>query len=109
MIVAISPEASRKSRHASKVNQSQPAGEGGFLAQIAALRSEGAADTAWDRLAQRDPALFANARKDVQRADLGGKGIYFRVRAGYFADRGEASRFCDRVKTLRQECIVVVR
>ncbi len=82
---------------------------GGFLVQIAALRSEGAADTAWDRLARRDPALFANATKDVQRADLGGKGVYWRVRAGYFAQRDEAVRFCDRVKTLGQECIVVVR
>ncbi len=87
----------------------QAAGAGGYLAQIAALRSEGAADTAWDRLARRDPALFANAHKDVQRADLGGKGVYWRVRAGFFADRGEATRFCDRVKTLGQECIVVVR
>lgn len=82
---------------------------GGFLVQIAALRSASAADAAWDRMAHRDPALFANARKDVQRADIGGKGVYFRVRAGYFADRGQASRFCDRVKTLGQECIVVVR
>jgi len=87
----------------------QVTGAGGFLVQIAALRSEGAADTAWDRLARRDPALFAIARKDVQRADLGGKGVYYRVRAGYFAERAEAARFCDRVKTLGQECIVVVR
>ena len=85
------------------------AGTGGFVVQIAALRSDAAATAAWDRLAHKDPALFANASKDVQRADLGAKGVYFRVRAGYFAERDEASRFCDRVKTLGQECIVVVR
>jgi cell division septation protein DedD len=82
---------------------------GGFVVQIAALRSEGAADAAWDRLARRDAALFAGASKDIQRADLGPKGVYHRLRAGYFADRAEAARFCDRVKTLGQECIVVVR
>ena len=85
------------------------AANGGFVAQIAALRSDAAAGAAWDRLAHRDPALFANASKDVQRADLGPKGVYYRVRAGYFAQHDEASRFCDRVKTLGQECIVVVR
>jgi len=85
------------------------ANAGGFVVQIAALRSESAADAAWERLARRDPALFAGASKDVQRADLGAKGVYHRVRAGYFADRAEAARFCDRVKTLGQECIVVVR
>ncbi len=82
---------------------------GAFVAQIAALRSEGAADAAWDRLSARDPALFAGAQKDIQRADLGAKGAYFRVRAGYFAGRDEAARFCNRVKTLGQDCIVVVR
>lgn len=86
-----------------------PAAHGDFVVQIAALRSDTAADAAWDRLAHRDPALFANASKDVQRADLGPKGVYFRLRAGYFAARDEAGRFCDRVKTLGQECIVVAR
>ena len=85
------------------------AATGGFVVQIAALRSDTAAAAAWDRLAHKDPALFATASKDVQRADLGAKGTYFRVRAGYFAQRDEASRFCDRVKTLGQECIVVAR
>jgi cell division protein FtsN len=96
---------------APKAKSPQPvaAGAGGFVVQIAALRSASAADTAWERLARRDPALFAGVSKDVQRADLGGKGVYHRLRAGYFAERGEAARFCDRVKTLGQECIVVVR
>jgi cell division septation protein DedD len=85
------------------------AAAGGFLAQVASLKSAGAADTAWNRLAARDPALFAGAQKDVQQADLGEKGVYFRVRAGYFAERAEAQRFCDRVKSLGQDCIVVAR
>ncbi|MDX2235349.1 MAG: SPOR domain-containing protein [Hyphomonadaceae bacterium] len=82
---------------------------GGFVVQIAALRSRGAADAAWDRLSARDPALFAGAQKDVQPADLGPKGQYFRVRAGYFAARDEAARFCERVKAMGQDCIVVAR
>jgi len=84
-------------------------GAAGYLVQIAALQSEPAANAAWNRLSAKDPALFAGVRKDIQRADLGAKGVYFRVRAGTFTDRAEASRFCDRFKSTGQDCIVVAR
>lgn len=85
------------------------AGNGAFVAQIAALRTEAAAADSWRRLESRTPALFADARMDVQRADLGAGGIYWRVRAGYFADRANATRFCDRIRAMGQACIVAQR
>ena len=106
---AVAPAARAAPAAAPSTPAAHAAASGGFVVQIAALRSDAAAGAAWDRLAHRDPALFANASKDVQRADLGAKGVYYRVRAGYFAGRDDASRFCDRVKTLGQECIVVAR
>jgi cell division septation protein DedD len=63
----------------------------------------------WARLSARDPALFADASLDVQYADLGQQGIYWRVRAGAFADRANAEAFCSRVRTLGQDCIAVRR
>lgn len=83
------------------------AADGAFLAQIASLKSADAAEAAWTRFSRRSPALFQNARKDVQRADLGERGVYFRVRAGYFASRADAAQFCGQVKALGQECLVV--
>ena len=83
------------------------AADGAFLAQIASLKSADAADAAWTRFARRSPALFGAARKDIQQADLGERGIYFRVRAGYFASRADAAQFCGQVKSLGQECLVV--
>jgi len=80
---------------------------GAFLAQIASLKSADAAEAAWTRFSRRSPALFQNARKDVQQADLGERGVYFRVRAGYFASRADAAQFCGQVKALGQECLVV--
>ena len=82
---------------------------GPYLAQLAALQSEAGVDLAWSRLASRAPDLFANARMDVERADLGQRGTYHRVRAGYFADRDNASRFCERIRRMGQDCIVVAR
>ncbi len=82
---------------------------GPFVAQLAALQSEAGVDPAWNRLASRAPDLFAQARMDVERADLGQRGVYHRVRAGYFADRANATRFCERVRRMGQDCIVVAR
>ena len=82
---------------------------GAFVAQVAALQSEAAANAAWTRLSSRAPQLFGAAQMDVERADLGQRGIYFRVRAGYFADRANAARFCDRIRQMGQDCIVVTR
>ncbi|MGE0828547.1 MAG: SPOR domain-containing protein [Hyphomonadaceae bacterium] len=82
---------------------------GPYVAQIAAIQAERGVDAAWRRLASRAPDLFAHARMDVERADLGARGIYFRVRAGYFDDRGNAQLFCDRVRAMGQDCIVVSR
>jgi hypothetical protein len=82
---------------------------GPYVAQLAALQSEAAVDQAWRRLSSRAPQLFSSARLDTQRADLGARGVYYRVRAGYFADRSNASRFCDRIRQMGQDCIVAAR
>lgn len=84
-------------------------GNGPYLAQLAALQSEAAVEQAWRRLSSRAPQLFASARLDVERADLGPRGVYYRVRAGYFADRDNAARFCDRIRQMGQDCIVAAR
>lgn len=86
-----------------------PADEGPYVAQLAALQSEGAVQEAWRRFNTRAPALFGAAKIDVQRADLGARGTYYRVRAGYFQSRGEAARFCVRIRELGQDCIPAAR
>lgn len=80
---------------------------GSYLVQIAALRDEAAADRAWSQLVSRQPALMAGADKRIQRADLGARGIFYRLRAGAFETREAASAFCEALKSSGNECIVV--
>jgi len=80
---------------------------GDYLVQIAALRSEEAAETAWKRVTASAPELYYGATKVIQRADLGSEGVFFRLRVGAFADRSEASAFCDAIKDAGANCIVV--
>lgn len=89
------------------VTNSRFSAGGTFLVQVTALRSEAAANAAWTNLVSEAPALFANAERRIQRADLGAKGIFYRVRVGSFATRDDASAFCERLKGLGRDCIVV--
>jgi hypothetical protein len=80
---------------------------GTLFAQVAALRSEAAAIEAWRRLANRAPALFPEPSRDIERADLGARGIYFRLRAGPFASEAAIEAYCAQVQSLGQDCIMV--
>lgn len=85
------------------------AANGPYLAQIAAVRSEEAAESIWNRVTSSSPDLYDGATKNIQRADLGAEGVFYRLRVGPFADRSEASAFCDAVKEAGANCIVVNR
>jgi len=88
-----------------------PAGaqaDGPYVAQIAALQSLAAAQALGPRLAKANPAAYAGVTFDVQRVERD-KSVFFRVRAGYFADWAEASLFCKRIAAEKQDCIVVSR
>jgi len=85
------------------------AADGAFLVQVAALRSEAAATLAWDRFVREERDLFTGAQKQIQRADLGAKGVFYRLRVGAFDERTGASAFCDALKARDKACIVVAR
>ncbi len=46
------------------------------------MKSEAEAMAAWKKAQTTNKDLLANLSPDVQRADLGAKGIFFRLRAG---------------------------
>ena len=96
-----------KPRPAPRSVSTAPAGR--YLVQLASFRSKQQALTAWRTLRARLPKLLGTVTADVQRADLGAKGIYYRLRAASFADRAAASAFCARLKKNGQSCLVVSR
>ncbi len=87
----------------------QTATGGAWLVQLAALRTEDEARATWSRIASAHPAILSGASMDIQRADLGERGIYYRVRAAAFSTKPAAEDFCSRLKQAGQDCIVVGR
>lgn len=82
------------------------AGAGDYLVQLSSVRSENAARQEWATLQRRHGPLLDEKNLDLQRADLGDKGIYYRVRTGAFNTKAEANAFCQKLKAAGQACLV---
>lgn len=78
-----------------------------YRVQIGSLRTEAAAKTAWDKRRKENSALLGGLSLLVNRADLGRKGIYYRVQAGPLKDLAEAKRVCDALKKKKVACLVI--
>ena len=78
---------------------------GGTLVQLAAVDSEGAAQTEWQRLAKRMPGLLGDRQPVVQKAERDGRALW-RLRTGGFMDIAEATAFCARVRAKGGACSI---
>lgn len=78
---------------------------GGVLVQVSAQRSEEAAASAYRGLQQRYPSILGSFQPTIVRADLGERGVYYRVRVGPFSS-GDATRLCEDLKAAGGECIL---
>lgn len=87
--------------------QSRFSSTGGFQIQLAALRNDAAARDAWARIKGKSPALFEGAQLDIQRADLGARGVFYRLRIGQFETRAIASEVCNDYKAVGGDCMIV--
>ena len=80
---------------------------GDYLIQIAALRSEDAALDEWNRVSGNHPTLLGGFRPLIVQADLGERGIFYRLRAGPLANRSDAEQLCSALAAENVGCLVV--
>jgi cell division septation protein DedD len=92
---------------AAPVEPVQPSAGGGWKIQLAAVKSEEGARQEWGRMQSVHPDLLGDMRLTVQKADLGTKGIYYRIQAGPLPDRTTAEDVCAELKASKQPCLVV--
>jgi cell division protein FtsN len=79
---------------------------GSYLLQIGAYKSDAEAMSAWKTYQAKHVALLKDFKADVQRADLGDKGVWYRLRVSSFADKNTASALCDRLKSENGICFL---
>jgi cell division septation protein DedD len=79
-----------------------PAGKGA-LVQLAAVTSEDAARSEWQRLEKRMPDLFGHRQPAFSKTERSGHTLW-RLRTGGFSDVAQATAFCERVHAKGASC-----
>jgi cell division protein FtsN len=79
---------------------------GSHLVQVGAFGSESEANGVWSKMQGKFGAVVAGKSTDIERADLGSKGVFYRLRLGPFASSADAKAFCDSLKSRGQDCLV---
>ena len=64
----------------------RPEQAGGLRLQLGAVRSAGMARAEWDRLKRTNPDLLGHLTAVAVRADVGDRGVYYRIQTGPIAD-----------------------
>lgn len=77
----------------------------GWSVQIASATSEEAAWSTWEKMKARNKAL-AGKEPVVVRADLGTKGVFYRVRLVGFETQGAANSTCAKLKSRGVKCFI---
>jgi tetratricopeptide (TPR) repeat protein len=77
----------------------------GWSVQLASATSEDGAWSTWEKMKAKHKALAAQ-KPVVVRADLGTKGVVFRVRLAGFEDQNAAKKSCSKLKSSGVSCYV---
>jgi cell division septation protein DedD len=79
---------------------------GKAVLQIGAYESPEIANGAWTTFRSRHANVAARLAQDVQKADLGAKGTWYRLRVGPFADKAAALAACEKLRSEGGTCFV---
>ncbi|MBL4756148.1 MAG: SPOR domain-containing protein [Rhizobiales bacterium] len=80
---------------------------GEYVVQIAARRSEEQALGAFEQVKSQYASAIGNYRPLIQRADLGDRGVYYRLRVGPMSSQAEAAQVCNNLKAAGMgDCLV---
>ena len=79
---------------------------GSHVVQVGAFRSDEEARGYFQSMSTKLGAVVGNKVPDVQVADLGSRGVYYRLRVGPFSSKDAAATYCNQLKTRGQDCLV---
>jgi len=77
--------------------------------QLGAYKSREEAEESWHKIVKAQSNLLKEKGHTIERADLGAKGIFYRLQLVPFASRDEANALCKELKANKQGCFVVKR
>lgn len=78
-----------------------------YRIQLGAYKSKQDASKAWNVLRKHNKEELKGLPSTIERADLGDKGIFFRLQAGAFTKESDARRVCTKLIEKNQGCFIV--
>ena len=79
----------------------------GWSIQLASQRSEEAARRHWKKLEAKVKRTLSRGEAVIMRAELPGRGVFYRIRLVGYGDRKSAKRGCRLLKRRQIDCLVV--
>jgi hypothetical protein len=87
-----------------------PAADTKYVVQVGSKKSQTDALASFADIQQKYPKLLANYRPIVQKANLGSKGVWYRLQLGPIADKSEAYKLCGQLKSQGlPDCLVMTQ
>jgi len=80
--------------------------EGGYLVQVAARQNRNEAVQAFNDLQRRHPQILGGLAPEIIRADLGQRGVWYRIGVGPMLQQQAASNFCNQLKSAGADCLI---
>ncbi len=85
-----------------------PAKPSQYVVQVGSKQNQTDALATFADMQQKYPTLLASYRPMVQKADLGAKGVWYRLRIGPIVDKSAASKLCSQLKSQgHPDCLVM--
>lgn len=86
---------------------SQDAPKKRYFAQLASVSDNDEVRAELARLERRHASLLGEYDLNLQRADLGARGVFHRLLVGPFQERSDAARFCGKLLEANRDCLVL--
>jgi cell division septation protein DedD len=81
-----------------------------YVVQVGSKKNQTEALASFADMQQKYPTLLANYRPIVQKADLGAKGTWYRLRIGPITEKSAASKLCTQLKSQGlADCLVMAQ
>lgn len=80
---------------------------GAYQVQLVAVRTQDQARASWGQLSKKHADVLGGLSPNIVRADLGAKGVIYRLRAGPAGDEGQARALCASLAKRKVDCLVV--
>jgi cell division protein FtsN len=88
--------------------EAAPAKPSQYVVQVGSKQNQTEALATFADMQQKYPTLLASYRPMVQKADLGSKGVWYRLRIGPIVDKSAASKLCGQLKSQgHPDCLVM--